>query len=290
VFVDIRYHIVSIVAVFLALGLGILIGGSITKTASLEKRTDRAIEEIKSQLLRLDEETRQNLRVLQNDIQTYETFGRAILKTVAGSRLQGKAVALLQTGDYPDTTETLRQVLRENGATVASITTLSLSFPPTDDIEANRIAERAGIQATSREEICAQMARLLAQGIASGSRDTIIRLRSAGMITTYGDYTQPVRIVIVLGGGSTLEDNTPTLVDTPLIQTLQAQDIQIIGCEPENAVTSYIPSYQRLGVSTVDNIDRSPGYICLAYLLSGEQGHFGVKNTAERLLPRPFQD
>jgi hypothetical protein len=37
----------------------------------------------------------------------------------------------------------------------------------------------------------------------------------------------------------------------------------------------------------VDNIDTVPGQFALVQILAGQEGHFGVKETAQRLVPLP---
>ncbi|MCC6443021.1 MAG: copper transporter [Armatimonadetes bacterium] len=289
-FIDLRYHIVSIVAVFLALGVGILIGGSITRTASLEKRTDRAIQEVKSQLTRLDQETARSLRLLQSDLATYEAFGSAVLKTFAGVRFRNRSLTLLQTGDYPEAASALKAALLANGARVTATVALTDRFPPADESEALRFAESLGLEAASPEEIGTRAARLLAHAMAAGSSEVLQKLRRAGVIALSGDPSQPARTLVLIGGGNLMDDRTAVEFDAPLLAALKEHSLLVIGTEPENALTSYIPTYQEAGVPTIDNIDRAPGQVCLAYILSGEEGHFGVKPTARQLLPRQFDE
>jgi hypothetical protein len=43
--------------------------------------------------------------------------------------------------------------------------------------------------------------------------------------------------------------------------------------------------YQSVHIPTVDNVDQSTGIISTIFTLSGLDGNFGVKKTAEQLLP-----
>jgi hypothetical protein len=44
--------------------------------------------------------------------------------------------------------------------------------------------------------------------------------------------------------------------------------------------------FQNSGIATVDNIDQESGEVSLAYALAGVKGNFGVKSTADELMPK----
>lgn len=43
--------------------------------------------------------------------------------------------------------------------------------------------------------------------------------------------------------------------------------------------------YQHNHISTVDNIDTVPGQMAMVLALNGQSGHYGIKSTAQKLLP-----
>ena len=48
-----------------------------------------------------------------------------------------------------------------------------------------------------------------------------------------------------------------------------------------------MPAFSRRRLSTVDNVESPIGRLSLALLLSGaEPGHYGVKDSADAILPR----
>ena len=48
---------------------------------------------------------------------------------------------------------------------------------------------------------------------------------------------------------------------------------------------SYMTSYQEFDLSTIDNIDLTPGQISLIRALEGETGDYGIKSTANKFMP-----
>ncbi len=59
----------------------------------------------------------------------------------------------------------------------------------------------------------------------------------------------------------------------------------IIGIEKSKANYSYIDAYKSFRISTVDNIDMIMGKVSLILAMEGRPGHYGIKATAENIIP-----
>ena len=58
-----------------------------------------------------------------------------------------------------------------------------------------------------------------------------------------------------------------------------------VGVELTRTEPSQIPWYKSQRISSVDDLDQMAGQAALAYALAGAKGAFGVKSTADSLLP-----
>ena len=61
--------------------------------------------------------------------------------------------------------------------------------------------------------------------------------------------------------------------------------VPIVGVERTDADESSIEFFAEHGAASVDNVDQLPGRVALVYALDGAEGAFGVKDTADALLP-----
>ncbi|HZK87082.1 MAG TPA: copper transporter, partial [Syntrophomonas sp.] len=95
----------------------------------------------------------------------------------------------------------------------------------------------------------------------------------------------PVDTVILIGGSDTLGQSFPEGFDSTLIKTLLQEGKQVIGVESSNVKLSYMKSYQKFNISTVDNIDLSLGQISLVLAMAGEPGNYGTKSNATKFMP-----
>jgi hypothetical protein len=122
VIIDIRHHLFSLVSVFLALGLGILIGTSISSDGRIVKEQSALIDAIESQLSQLRRERQAveaNLTQTENHLARYREFAQEVLPRLVSGQLEGRQVGLVVLGDsQPDTQEALRELMRLSGAQV----------------------------------------------------------------------------------------------------------------------------------------------------------------------------
>ena len=58
-----------------------------------------------------------------------------------------------------------------------------------------------------------------------------------------------------------------------------------VGVELTSTEPSQVPWYKSRDISSVDDLDAPAGQAALVYALAGAHGAFGVKSTADSLLP-----
>ena len=61
--------------------------------------------------------------------------------------------------------------------------------------------------------------------------------------------------------------------------------MRAVGVELTTTEPSQIPWYKGRKISSVDDLDAPAGQAALLYALAGDHGTFGVKSTADSLLP-----
>src|SRR5687768_2183067 len=94
--INLRYHIVSLAAVFLAFGLGILAGTTVIDTGLVSqlRENTKAIENDLNTV-------RANASELQRQLDVWENFGRSIAPPLLQGRLAGRAVVIVADQKVP---------------------------------------------------------------------------------------------------------------------------------------------------------------------------------------------
>ena len=291
---DIRYHIASLAAVFLALGIGILVGTAFVGTPVVQRQT---------KLIRRLEDNVGDLRRATAARDNTEKALSTLVPGIISGTLTGRRVLVIQTGAYRDAADAATDTIRRAGAAAVHQVTL-----PTDNwrremksgtsaiSDPNTIAEAVGAEAR-------RLAPLLLKAETGGtdSQGTLQSYRERGLVT--GDTLQggPIRLVVLVGGASASdasngEVDDPALLtfiqqrDLPLIEALTALGTTVVGAEPLEAEVSYLRLYQQFQIATIDAIDRPAGQLALPFCLLGENGSYGLRPGADRVLPPSLAD
>lgn len=281
---DFRYHVASLAAVFLALGIGILVGTAFVGAPVVDRQT-RLIRRLETNVGELRRETRERER--------FEDGLRRSLPALVRGKLAGRRVFVLQTGAYAGAADSCAEAARLAGADVTRA-----MLPP----DKWRVSAETDPEATTQNANVAADAKTLARLLARADADSLKPLRERGLLEG-GDLNTPPSIVVFVGGGRGNEGGTNVgepwetelarIRDVALAEEFIQQQITVIGTEPYTAGVSFVPVYRAAGLPTIDCIDRPLGQIALSFISSvdkignppGEAGAFGMKETADRSLP-----
>jgi peptidyl-tRNA hydrolase len=120
VIIDMRHHLFSLVSVFLALGLGILIGTSISSDGRVAKEQSVVIDAIEAQLSQLRRERQAmqaDLSQTEAALTSYQEFAHQVLPQLVAGQLIERKVGLVIVGESTDTSS-LQELMRLSGAQV----------------------------------------------------------------------------------------------------------------------------------------------------------------------------
>jgi hypothetical protein len=272
---DFRYHALSLVAVFLALGIGIVLGATIGDSV-----VSQANKDVRSSLRGdlLDALARADAaatRVSQRD-----RFDTAAFPYIAGGKLKGKRVAIVSSGVLPqDVENSARNAVKDAGGTTDSLS----RFAATPDLGAlgDKLGRRFQQLGTAPAQL-RPLARRIGIGIAAG--DNVARkLENAFPDEFTGDFRGADAIVYYRSNDE--RDTDAKTFESAVIEGMRSSGVPVVGVERTATDPSQIPFYVNAGLSTVDDLDIPPGRIALVLTLTGRRGNFGFKKTAEAPLP-----
>lgn len=123
--VDIRYHLASLVAVFFALGLGILVGMSIASAENGNELQKQWMAAIENQLEALRHERRElesRLEAVSAERDLYREFAEDAVAALIDGRLAGERAAVVAVGPPTGAAERILDALTRAGARAGSLT------------------------------------------------------------------------------------------------------------------------------------------------------------------------
>ena len=311
---NLRYHVVSLVAVFLALGIGVIMGVQVINRGIVDQLQHR-LDGVEAS----DRKTRSENDRLAGELGTWNRFadqGRADLLV---GQLRGVPVLLLGIdGIDRKPVADLRSQMITAGANVEGTLWLNDKLNLRSQADANALATALGIPQDTPDVVRAMALSKLATAL-QGTGDpagVIPAMLQAGFLdyeappaptSTPSPTTTPLdpsaiplagtRAVIVSGAGARLADDTMTmpfvlqmaLNGAPVVAAESGKDtpggrdvfVGLIRRQPETAAR----------VSTVDNLESFIGQAAsvLAVRDMGKRppGQYGVGPDAQRLVPEP---
>ena len=295
--IDFRYHLVSIVAVFLALAIGIVVGSTALKPAVLTGLQKTATAEKK----RVDALYAQN-RLYQSQLGAAEAYAQAGAHLALTGLLDGQRVVLVTAPGFPGGVVTgVTSQLTLAGATVTGQVELQSQFftagTQSDLDTLNRQETPPGVTLRSGTQQ-AQAAELIASAILTKNGPT---QPSAGVADATG---KSILSGYAAGGFLSISGN-PAVRASSASQTLVtvAQQLnladeatvvagQLSGSGPGSAIDVMRSGGQSDHFSSVDNADTEIGQIVTAQALyeqmtAGKSGSYGALTSASAAGPSP---
>jgi Copper transport outer membrane protein, MctB len=315
--ISFRYHIFTIVAIFLAVGLGLLFGSSVVQPALIEELENQA-----NQLTQDLSDTRAEVSDLKAQVEDLQEAGD-ILPSLDPGTLSGRSVVVVTHEDVdPGLLSQARQSLSEAGVQV--VAELSITDRMADPDEPSREALAQLLEMASDTEtptLQVRAAEVLAQRLAvGGSRravsasgsDILDDFLTANFLTTSSGSPSISRgdlpgiggkgqLTIVLSGGQGEPRVDPELFFVPLVEGLVQRGATVGAGESASTDYPFIPALRAEGAAadgspdrtpmvTVDDLDLSVGGAALVLglerlLFLGQGGNDGIKAGATAPLP-----
>ena len=315
--IDFRYHLVSIVAVFLALSLGLLLGSTELRPF-VQKGLQGLSKAEQGQINRLLQERAQ----LQGQISSENQFALANAPSMLHNVLAGqRCVLVLAPGAADSVTSGVTQALRTAGATVTGQLQMGTAFFDTSAATSQKLTQVAELYAQSAGVALTgttaqgQASQLLAHLIMTqdqsgqplpGEQDpvsvrAIQALAGAGFLTKSGQPWNRATLAVVITPATpqTADDtNAQSQALVTLAEQLNLAGLgtvvagTIAGSGPGSAIDVMRAGGRAGHLTSVDNADYPIGQIVVAQSLAEMQqgkggGSYGVTSTASGPGPSP---
>jgi hypothetical protein len=304
--VNLRYHVVSLIAVFLALTVGIVMGSTVIDRVTVDE-LNRRVESVRRSVSSAETENRK----LSGQLQTVRDFADQARDQLVQGHLRGVPVLVVGvTGIDRKPVDGLRQALVASRATMVGSLWFTAKMRLDSEGDTRALAEAVDV-GFDRPEVVRQQALIQVAAVLEGGRGTnpLPALATAGFVTfdaapSQASSTVPalgtlppsgVRVVLVSGAGADVGDDH---VAIPLAQALGQSSTRVVAAEAgqdspggRGVFVSLLRKDTSVGprLSTVDNLESSMGQaaavLAVEDLAVPRTGHYGVGADAQRLLP-----
>ena len=281
---DFRYHALSLVAVFLALAIGIVLG--VTIGDSLLSEAERGVRNsLRSDVV----EAREEAGDAQQARDARDRFIERVAPALVDDRLTARRVALISWGAMPESVEDgVREAVRAAGGRIDSVS--KFADPLGDLAEVVGEDQFAGLaEADALGAFGERLARALAEGgeltaelrglDGNGYRGRYLGADAVAFFHAPPDPTGDERDEEDADKRRELEEG--------LLEGLSGGSGPVVGVEAAATDPTQVPFYKSKDLTSVDSVDTPGGQVALVFALEGADGNFGFKRGAEPI-PEDF--
>ena len=276
-----RYHATSLIAVFLSLAIGILIGAEFGGDALTGTRKD-----LEHSLVGNLQDERSRAEELSGELDRSDEFGERVYPVLTRDRLDGMRVAILALGGLPsDASAAVEEALAPTGAQLVGVGVIR---EPVD------VSGLAGTLSQTRffdleenpDQLTALGKGLGRQLVLGGTLPEFVRgqlfSRASG---SFGALDAAIVIRDQPQDLGPIQKSKANQLESALLSGMTATRVPVVGIETTHADPSSIGYFQGNGLATVDDVDLTAGKLATVFAILGAEGSFGVKGNADRLLP-----
>jgi Copper transport outer membrane protein, MctB len=276
-----RYHAASLAAVFLALAIGILIGvGFGDNVLSTTKKN------LEASLTGDLNAARNHSDQLATQLNRSDEFAQRVYPVLVSRQLQGQRVGVLALGGLPDgLSGQIEQALQPTGAHLVAVAVVR--EPPDLASLGNELSQTRLSDLQDNGDSVEALGKGVGRQIVLGGT-LLDKVRSQLLSRASGRFGGLDSVIVVRQQPSDLnpQDKTATgRLESGLLDGIEAAGARAVGVEDSETDPSSISFFSSHNLSTVDDMDLTAGQVSMVFALGGAEGSFGIKDSADRLLP-----
>jgi len=302
--ISFRYHLVSIIAVFLALALGIVVGTTALNgpiTTDLRKQVNT---------LKGDRGTLANqVKALQREVSDAGQFASSFGSLLVKDSLARQSVLLIGLpGARTSVEDGITKQIESAGGKVSGHLELTVSY-----IDARRSSDITSLVTSGVHPIGLTLPEvsdagqlggallafvLLGKGQPTDLSQVLSGFAELHMISDAGKNITPSTTVLVVGSGPLISANYAASAELALVTALQSAGGHVVvagdsGSATKGGIVAAVrgTNGDKATVSTVDNSDSAIGQVsavlALADIIKSAVGHYGTAKSADALFPSP---
>jgi hypothetical protein len=274
----------SLGAVFLALGIGVLLGVAIGENGVVSGASKDLEKSLRGDL----NDVRSSNRDLHREIANRADYENQTYDPLVRDLLPGWRVGIVSMGGLPGGySSSVTRAIEPAGATLDSVSVISSPLP------LGRLAsEMKGTKLAHLDRSADQLERFgrrIGRQFVEGG-DLIDRLRHDLFSSSRGEYRGLDAIVYVRqsdglqGDDKTSQDS----FESGLLSALKDVKVALVGVETTGTDPSQVDFLSGQDVATVDDLDLTAGKTAVVWVLADRaSGTYGIKGSADHLLPKP---
>ena len=276
-----RYHATSLIAVFLSLAIGILIGAEFGGDALTGTRKD-----LEHSLVGNLQDARSRADELSGELGRSNEFAERVYPVLTRDKMDGKRVAIVALGGLSSgVSGAVEEALAPTGARLVGVGVVREPVDVTglaNDLSKTRFFDLQ----ENPDQLTALGTGLGRQLVLGGTLPEFVRGQLFSRAS--GSFGALDAVIVVREQPQNLgpiQKSKAGQLESALLSGMTATRTPVVGVETSHAEPSSISFFQSNDLATVDDVELTAGKLAMVFAMSGAEGSFGIKSSADRLLP-----
>jgi hypothetical protein len=278
---DLRYHVASLAAVFLALMVGIVVGVGISDRGFL-RGTERSLFEKEISNLRREVDGLRRSRASDaSERRAADALLRATYPELVQDRLSGKRIAVVFIGSVDAKLNGDVKLALEDAGAPPVLRLRAIKVPIDPKSTDGALDSRPALTSYAGVDHLSALGRELGQELITGGETPLWDRLSGELVDEQAGTGRRDADAVVVARSAEPQHGPTRAFLRGLYSGLADGGVPAVGVESSQTPSSAVGAFDHAGVSTVDAIDTLGGRAALVLLLAGGQpGDYGFKGTA----------
>lgn len=285
--INMKYYIVTIGAIFIALGIGMLVGFNLNYDQELSKQQAAIIDDLDAKfedIKTTNDELEGKLDKKESEYKKLVNYLNQNYLVLIKDQLQGKNVGIISTTENYDYTQDISKTITDANGSVAYDIVLKSGLTNKDKIK--ELDSALQLQLKTEKDVVNYIMSCLKE---ENAMDKLQQLEKLEMIKinylsdNYLDCSQ----VVMASGDTNESSNKFTNIDKIIIDKLKEDGKYVIGTQKSDVKFSDLENYKKDKIPTINNSQQGTGKLSLVYAIrdSVEKGNFGIGDKVDSIIP-----
>lgn len=286
--INMKYYIVTIGAIFIALGVGILVGFNLNYDQALSKQQSEVLESFNAEFDDLKEKNKNlqsEIESLNGDIEVAREYIDKNIDVLTKDVLTDKNTGIILTNENNDYSEDVEKLITNANGTASFNIVVKDNISDEEKLAA--LSKDLNKTFKSSQDVINYIISSL--GSTKGY-DQLYALEDLGVIKInnidekkYQDYDSVVLLGELSGKDAKEKFNAKEKL---ILEKLKEENKYLVAVSQNDSNHEVLKLYSENNISTIDNINEGMGKISLTTLLKNQNtvGHYGNSDLAKELI------
>ena len=282
--INMKYYVVTIGAIFISIGIGMLVGFNLNFDNELSNQQANIINDLEKEfdtIESINDNLNMELEISNKTIDEALTFISNNVNTLIENKLTGKSIGIISTNQNLNYTTDISETILNAGGEIAFNITIKDNVLKKDKLE--NASTALGLEFNSYDDILKYITETLNQEFAL---QKLISLQDLDLIVLNSiseNYLNYSSLILT----SEEPNKNFDMLNENLIEQLKKLNKYLVYTEKTDTKESSIDLFSKNNITTIDNIDEDLGKLSLILSISSENqtNNFGKKEKANQTIP-----